>query len=482
MTMKSLEVESTGDAALDLILGGGIPTRSVVVLAGEPGSGKTVITLQMMFGAAKRGKRILYFTTLSEPAVKLMRFMQHFAFFDAAALDRNLVLADLGRALREGARATFDALDERVAAEEPDFVVIDSFKAIVDLLQHDPAGRSLIYDFAVKVSAWGATTLLVGEYSRAETSTAPEFGIVDGIIRVGSERQGLASMREIEILKLRGAAHRSGIHFFEITSAGAAFYPRVSAPDSHAETEDTTSRAATGIAGLDELLKGGLPRHGTTVIQGATGTGKTLLGLHFLVEGTRRGERCVMFTLEETTAQLRAVARSLGFDLAALEASGQLILRYTSPVELSTDRFLYEARNELRALGATRAVFDSLTTMSLGVASDRRFKEMVYAITKHLRAVGVTTVMTSETAQLLGAAQLSGDGVSFIADNVIQLRYVEVSGRLERAISVLKARGIAHDTEVRALTISAEGAQVIRGAFHELYGVLSGMPSARPPT
>ena len=93
---------------------------------------------------------------------------------------------------------------------------------------------------------------------------------------------------------------------------------------------------------------------------------------------------------------------------------------------------------------ATRAVFDSLTTMSLGVPSERRFKEMVYAITKHLRAIGTTTVMTAETRQLLGSTQLTGDGVSFIADNVVQLRYVEIDGRLERAISVLKARGIRH--------------------------------------
>jgi circadian clock protein KaiC len=187
----------------------------------------------------------------------------------------------------------------------------------------------------------------------------------------------------------------------------------------------------------------------------------------------------VLFTLEETPAQLRSIMTGLGLDLAALEASGDLVLRYTSPVELSTDRFLYEAREQLHELGARRAVFDSLTTMSLGVASERRFKEMVYAITKHLRGMLVTSVMTAESMQLLGTAHLTGDGVSFIADNVIQLRYVELDGKLERAISVLKARGIKHESELRSMTIGPAGAQVIAGRFRDMRGVLTGLPSEK---
>lgn len=477
---KRLELESTGDAALDQILGGGLPARSVIIVAGEPGSGKTVMTLQMVFNAAQRGKRTLYFTTLSEPAVKVMRFMQHFDFFDQNMLERNMILADIGRFLRAGAKATLDELERRVADAEPDFVVIDSFKAIAELLRDDSNARSMLYDLAVQMSAWGATALLVGEYTRDEISTRPEFGIADGILRLGSERQDLGSVREIEVLKMRGAASRSGVHFFDIGRAGASFYPRVSAPvDDGAVDVEHDARASMGVAGLDELLGGGVPEHGTTLIQGGTGTGKTLLGVHFLLEGIRRGERAVLFTLEETPAQLRSVMRALDLDLASLEASGQLVIRYTSPVELSTDRFLYESRNELRNLGARRAVFDSLTTMGLGITSDRRFKEMVYAITKHLRSMKITSVMTAESEQLLGTAHLTGDGVSFVADNVIQLRYVELDGRLERAISVLKARGIKHESELRSMKIGIGGAEVVAGRFRDMRGILTGIPSQK---
>jgi circadian clock protein KaiC len=199
--------------------------------------------------------------------------------------------------------------------------------------------------------------------------------------------------------------------------------------------------------------------------------------MRFLLEGTAKGEKGVLFTLEETPEQLRSAAASMGWDLAAEEKAGRLLIRYTSPVEMSTDRFLHEAQEALEQVGATRAVFDSLTTMALGVPSQRRYKELVYALAKHLRARGVTAMMTVESEQLLGSAKLSGQGVSFIGDNLVQLRYVEISGRLERAISVLKARGVRHETEMRGFTIGDGELKVVKDRFKDMRGVLTGLPT-----
>ena len=252
-------------------------------------------------------------------------------------------------------------------------------------------------------------------------------------------------------------------------------------PDgSIAEPEGLDARAPTGVAGLDDMLGGGLPRASATVVQGGTGTGKTMLGLQFLLEGARQGEPGIHFALEETANQLRRIAQGFGWDLRPLEERGLLTFRYVSPVELSTDRFLHEARDEVARLGARRAVLDSLTSMALGVPSERRFKELVYAITKHFRAAGVTINMNMEISDLLGSAQLSGHGVSFAADNVIQLKYVEVDGHLERGISVLKARGVRHATDVRRLDLG-EGRIEVTSAFAGLRGVLTGLPEAGDP-
>jgi len=467
----------TGSAALDAILGGGLPAASVTVVAGEPGAGKTVFTLQALFHHARQGKKCLYFTTLSEPPLKVLRYMQLFSFFDAALVEDRIVFADLGSVLRSGGvDQALAQMIHRVESEEPEFVAVDSFKAIHDLLPTAAHRRAFVYDLSVNLAAWGTTTLLVGEYTAEDINVAPEFAIADGIVRLTTDRQELTTARQLEIVKMRGANYVTGRHFFEMSGDGLTFYPRVRGPELNGEPPvDLADRVGTGVAGLDALLSGGLPRASATMIEGGTGTGKTLMGLHFLLEGARRGEPGILFTLEETPAQIRAVANNFGWELAPLEAAGRLLISYTSPVELVTDRFLDLARRQIEKVGARYAVLDSLTSMSLGVPSQRRFREMIYALTKHFRAAGVTPLMTMEVAELLGTAQLTGHGVSSTADNLILLRYVEMEGQLERAVAVLKARGTSHLTELRRFRIDRGGAHVGE-RFADLRGVLTGVP------
>ncbi len=478
-TTRPLDRLSTGSPAFDRILGGGLPVRSLTVVAGEPGAGKTLFSLQMLFHLGRQGKKGLYFTTLSEPSLKLLRYMQQFSFFDQEAMDERLTFVDLGSVVRgRNADEVLKALNERVEHEEPDLIVIDSFKAMRDILGDAPSIRTFVYDLAVHMAGWGAAALFVGEYTSEEIGHLAEFAIADGILRFGTQREELTAVRVVDVLKLRGADCVTGRHFFEIGLDGLTFFPRVRSP---AATDDPATasideRAPTGIVGLDEMLGGGLPRSSSTVIQGATGTGKTLLGLQFLLAGARRGEPGIHFTLEETAGQLRAIARGFRWGLEELEERGLFTFSYASPVELSTDAFLNRALQRVEQVGARRAVLDSLTSMEVGVPSQRRFKELVYAMTKHLRARGVTFNLNMEVTELLGSAQLSGHGISFAADNVIQLRYVERGGRLDRGISVLKARGTRHATEVHALSVG-EGGVEVGGPFRGLRGVLTGLPS-----
>jgi circadian clock protein KaiC len=449
-----LHLDSTGDAKFDAILGGGLPAQSVIVLAGEPGSGKTVLTLQLLFRAAREGKNCVYLTTLSEPAIKLIRYMQFFEFFDPDLLDERIRLRDIGGAVREGADETLAQLSRIVQQDEPGIIAIDSFKSIADLMPDSATARKFVYDLATQTATWGATAFLLGEYGPDDVSRRPEFAVADGIIQLGTHRRELTSLRELEIVKLRGMGYVSGRHFFEINQKGFFVYPRVRSPQAVAEAPPDAARVTTGVTELDALLGGGLPSLSNTVIQGPTGSGKTLLGLQFLIEGASRGERGALCTLEETPAQLRSIASSMGWDLAALEKKGLLVIDYCSPVELSTDRYLQTMRDLVTGTRVKRVVFDSLTSMALGVPSDRRFKELVYALAKHMREARASLLMTLETPQLLGSQEVATKGVSFIADNLFQLRYIEVKSGLQRAISVLKARGIKHETELRVLEIA----------------------------
>lgn len=470
---------STGSVPLDAILGGGLPERSLSVIAGEPGVGKTVFALQLVFHLARQHKRAVFFTTLSEPSLKLIRYMQQFAFFDAELLAERVAFVDLGSALlAEGPAQALEVVKQHVERHQPDIVVIDSFKAIHDFAPNGSTDRRLVYELAVWLAAWGATSLLVGEYNRDEITRLPEFAIADGIIRLASEPQELTSFRQIEILKLRGASYVTGRHFFEMSRDGLTFFPRVRAP----EIRDLGAvmprdRVTTGLTALDAAFDGGLLRSSTTLVEGGTGTGKTLLALRFLLAGIEQGEPGVHLGLEETPDQLRGVGAAFGWDLAGAEARGLLRLSYTSPVELSTDRFLDQARQEVADLGARRLVLDGLSSLALGVPSARRFKELVYAAGRYFRDAGATVYMTLEIEELLGSGHLAGGGISSLADNVILLRYVEVKDHLERAVLALKARGSAHDNAIRHFSIDASGPHV-----GEMFGAVGGtLSGARPP-
>jgi circadian clock protein KaiC len=470
---------SSGSAPLDEILGGGLPERSLSVIAGPPGVGKTVFALQLLFHFARQDKRAVFFTTLSEPSLKLLRYMQQFAFFDAELLNERVTFVDLGSALLdEGPQRAFEVVRQHVEQQESDFVVIDSFKAVHDLLEpNGPLGRRLVYELAVWLAAWGATTVLVGEYDHDDIARLPEFAIADGIIRLARERHELTSFRQIEILKLRGADYVTGLHFFEMGHGGLSFFPRVRAPDYRGDgaVMSARERVTTGLAELDAMFGGGPLRSSTTLVEGGTGTGKTLLGLLFLLAGIERGEPGVHLGLEETPDQLRGLGATLGWDLVRAEAGGHLRLSYRSPVELSTDWYLDQARRQIAELGARRVVLDGLSSLALGVPSERRFKELVYASAKHFRAAGATVYMTLELEEALGSGPLGGRAISSLADNVILLRHLEVKDRLERAILVLKARGTAHESGIRHFSIDARGPH-IGGSFADVRGALRGGP------
>ena len=473
---------STGSDALDRVLGGGLPTGSVIMLAGEPGTGKTVLTLQIMFSLARAGRRSLYVTTLSEPSLKVIRFMQQLAFFDEHLLDDRITLADIGTtAQTQGIGEALSQVKDRVERDPPDLVAIDSIKALHDFVDGDARSRAVLYDLAVNVAGWGVTTLLVGEYVRDDFARFPEFAIADGIVHLTNQPNELTSMRQLEVHKLRGTDYVGGRHFFEMSRNGIAFYPRVRMPQDTSEgSAPAVERLSTGVAGLDELLGGGLPARSATFVQGSTGTGKTLLGLHFLVAGAQQGEAGILFTLEETLEQLRGIAASFGWNLQELESQGRLRMNYTSPVELSTDRFLHDVREQVETLGVRRLVLDSLTSARLGAPSQRRFQELVYAVTKHLRVASVTSLMTVETPDLLGSASLGDLRISAAADNIVLMRYLEIEGRLDRAMAVLKARGVNVRTELRRLSIGRDGLQV-GDRFTGLRGVLTGIPDHDRP-
>lgn len=465
----------TGVPALDDILNGGLARHSVNVIAGPPGTGKTILAQQIVFQNARRDAQIPYLVTVSEPTVKLLRYSQAFSFFDTDRVGQNVIYLDIGSILlKQGLEEVSRQIEAYVHEHSPSILAIDSFKAIHEMAPDAPALREFAYRLAVQLTAWETTTLLVGEYTRETINDAPIFAIADGIVLLDQESRGMHTYRYLEVLKMRGSDYFSGKHPFRITSEGLRVYPRVKTPEQTAPYPLGDRRISLGVAGLDEMAHGGVLSETSTLVAGSAGTGKTLLCLHFLLEGIRNREPGLLVTFQETPSMLHAFARGFGWDLRSMEQQGLLSLLYSSPVELGVDEHTHLIRQSIQHSGARRVAMDSLKDIELATPDKVRYKDYVYSLVNSFRRCGITSMLTSEISEIFGSFIVSEYGISFVADNVILLRYVELSGRIARAMSVLKMRGSDHDKGVREYRIQMHSGVQILAPFADYESVLSG--------
>lgn len=455
----SLRRITTGNLQLDVILGGGVPANSINILMGEPGCGKTILAEQLAFANAndlEDDRPILYLTTLSEPLDKVVRYLQQFSFFDESKLTTNVLYSSLGEELTDkGLTALLPCLKEAILQQRPKLIVIDSFKAIHDLSSSVPEMRRMLFDLAGLLTAYDATAFLLGEYGAEEIGSFPEFAVADGVIQLARNSLGTRDERFLRVLKLRGSSYLEGLHAFRITDDGLDVHPRLVSPRVTPSYVALEERVPFGIAGLDRMLGGGVPRGRSSFVLGPTGTGKTTLALQFVLEGVRRGERCMYVTFEENPSQLAPHVRALSTN-SELDAQG-LSFHYVSPVELQIDSIISTIFNAIGAHDIRRVVIDSIGDL-LGAASDhQRLHSYLYALTQHLAVEGVSGLFTYETVETTAIERR----LSALADNIILLGMELSARRGARTLRIVKARGIPHDLDVHELKITGKGVEVV---------------------
>ncbi|MGI8507809.1 MAG: RAD55 family ATPase, partial [Gemmatimonadaceae bacterium] len=270
-----------------------------------------------------------------------------------------------------------------------------------------------------------------------------------------------------------------GLHTFRITDGGVEIFPRI--PEQQLRRKprpDVETRLATGIPGLDEMMGGGIPAGDAVLISGPAGCGKTTFATQFVAEGLRRGERAVVVVFEEYPEEYLASARALNLDLQDEVRAGNLKIIYLRPLDLSVDETLAEISEGVRELDAKRVVIDSLSGFEVALAPTFRedFQESLYRLVGALTATGITMVMTTEVVEHTNNLQFTRDRVSFITDDIIMQRYVEIDGELRKVLAVVKMRGSSHSSALRAYEITPTGA-VMNEFLKDYHGILSGVPS-----
>lgn len=453
---------ATGVRNLDEILQGGWPLGSVTVIAGPPGSGKTVLAQQLCFHNASPKRRVLYFSTLSEPAAKTLRYLGEFSYFDAKKLEKEVQFVDLGSILRaDGLEQAKLLMMEHIRKIKPGVVVVDSFKVFDDLAKSREELRKFGYEIAVNLMAWETTALLLGEYGPQDVATNPLFSIVDGLVTLSQRESSGEQQRFFQIVKMRGTEHSRDEHAFVITSKGIEVYaPRVTVQRKPLQEQNAeVSRCRTGISRLDDLLGDGIPYGSTLLIAGVAGTGKTVLLLEFIYGGALAGEKGIVFSFEETAERLRATARGLGWDFDKQIKRGMIEIVFVPQPNILVEGHLLMMQEWIDAMGAKRVALDSVSVFLHKIKDPQIAREKVFqlaSIVQNVQAVGFFA-----TDIPYGSSQISRFGVEeTVVDGVILLTSKEEGLDRERYLEIYKLRNTAHLKGRHNLTIEKGGIRV----------------------
>jgi circadian clock protein KaiC len=469
---------------LDAVLGGGLPEYSFNLIAGGPGSGKTTLAHQIMFANATVERPALYFTVLGEPAIKMLRYQRQFSFFDPDLAGSAIQFINLSAEVLEG---DLDGVLQRIVSEteraKPGIVVVDSFRTIGG--QHGGSEPGTMFDLdrfiqrlAHHLTTWEVTSFLLGEYATEEQRN-PVFTVADGVLWLTQATDRNSVVRKLQVVKARGRAPMPGLHTFRITDDGLQVFPRI--------PEQTMKRAVakrerqpTGVPGMDEMIGGGIIAGDAVLLTGPAGSGKSTIATQFLVSGLSQGENGVIAVFEEYPEEYIARATARNPDIAKMLNAGKLEIIYLRPLDLSVDESLHAILDAVKRLGAKRVVIDSLSGFEVALAPTFRedFRESLYRLVGTLTATGVTVFMTAEVSEAFREARFTSENVSFITDEIIVQRYVEIEGELRRVMAVIKMRGSEHSHEFRIYEITPRGV-IVGDTLKQYDGIITGVPTLR---
>ena len=263
---------------------------------------------------------------MGEPPIKILRHQQQFDFFDTARLGNSIRFIDLSDlVLDDGLRAVLDAIVQQVETTNPGIVIVDSFQAIVRVATAATGEldlHSFVQRLAVHLTTWQATTFLIGEFVHDDLGTNPLLTVADGIFALAERVHRNSVVRELQVHKQRGLAPMPGLHTVRISQAGLQVYPRMRISPDEADRARPHGRAATGVAGLDALMAGGIPIGDAVLISGPSGTGKSVLAAQFIAAGVEQGEPGVIAVFEEHPNGIPAAGHRSGYRPGGTEPPG----------------------------------------------------------------------------------------------------------------------------------------------------------------
>ncbi|MDQ3230885.1 MAG: AAA family ATPase, partial [Pseudobdellovibrionaceae bacterium] len=335
---------------MDYILKGGFLRGSIYSVIGPPGSGKTVYANQLCYNHARDNRRSVYISILVESITKMLGHLEDFSFYRADLVNTHVFYFS-GYALlkNEGLSGLLTMIRNTVKEKEADILIIDGLDSFSFADDGMREFKEFIHELQAVTALLGCTTYLLSPAS--DGKDLPQHNLVDGIMEFTRVQRGPRSVHELAIHKFRGSDYLPGKHEVEITDDGIVIHPRteVHFDNPPANATEERIRMGFGIPKFDSMLNSGLLSGTCTILLGAPGTGKTILGLHFLIEGARQGQSGLYFGFYEPPPRLIEKAERLGLGLKQWVDKGLIELIWQPPLEHYVDALAEQVLEKLRS-------------------------------------------------------------------------------------------------------------------------------------
>lgn len=476
--MTSTDKISTGLDGLDEILHGGLIQNKAYLVQGGPGTGKSTFGLHFLSEATQNGENALYITlgesekNISRNASQMGIDLSGVTILDLSPqedLNKNSGSYSLFSATEVEQGPIMESIVSAVEEHQPDRVLLDSITMLRFLNQDPFQMRKMALSFIKFVTEHDATLMLVSESEESESSSEKDAAFwVDGIIKVDNETE----WRRVRVTKYRGSDYESGSHAFKINDQGITVYPRLRPNDYNRQFQDET--LSSGIDEIDNLLQGGIEKGTISLIVGATGVGKTNLGVQFLKQSAVRGERAVLYTFEESKELVLNRSRMVNIPIDEMIETGNLAIVPVEPLSYSPDEFAKMVRWDVEQNNTQMVMVDSIGGYKLAIREEN-ILERLHSLTVYLQNMGVTSFLINESQKITGEFSATNMNASYLADNIVFLRYLETEGEIRKAIGVLKKRLSDFEKSIREYRITGEGIKV-GNPLSNMSGILTGNP------
>ncbi len=458
----SRERMATGVAGLDALAGGGLPRGRISLFVGGPGTGKTLLALQTLLNGARHFKEPGILVCFEEPSKQIIENVASLGWKPGSAKSGvHFLDARLSQAVVQGGDfdllgllAALGALKERTKARR---IVFDGVDVLLGTFGDPIAERRETYRIQDWLVDSGLTAILTAKAGRdgAELPARHSFVefMADCVVSLHHRALGRSGVRSLRVVKCRGGSHSSDEVPLVVSDRGIEV---VGYQEPELSYRAYTTRVGSGVQGLDDMLGGGYYRASSVLISGAPGTAKSTLAGAFIDAACRRGEQALYVSLDEAPEQIVRNLRSVGVALGPHLKSGKLGMLSTRTRAMNADAHALRIARLIEEHGARSVVIDPISALEHAggpsAAEDTAVRLLDFAKTR-----GVTILSTS-LLEATASMESTAAGISTIADTWIHLSYLVNGGERNRALTVVKSRGMKHSNQVRELLLNDRGA------------------------